>query len=146
MNFGGIPVPASLVQIVNITRKDGSPLDPDNWRHKNIGIVTMCTLAGGFKKLTPFFQTKIRMENGEVTDVDLYWSGNASTGAEWPIEVEPGIYDFQTNTSTYRFRVLSGEEEKTVSMAMRAAAMEEVGRHLMAANPPEDAGGQYPVS
>ena len=77
MMFEGVPIPASLVQIMNITKKDGSPLEPDNWRQKNIGIVTMCTLAGGFKRLTPVFQMKVQMENGEVSDVDLHWSGNA---------------------------------------------------------------------
>ena len=145
MMFEGVPVPASLVQIMNITKKDGSPLEPDNWRQKNIGIVTMCTLAGGFKRLTPVFQMKVQMENGEVSDVDLHWSGNASTGNDWPVEVEPGVYDFQTNTSIYRFRILSDAEREKVSIALRVVAMEEIGRHMMAEMPPENA-GDIPVS
>lgn len=146
MNFNGMTVPGSLVQIVNITKKDGSPLDPDNWRQKNIGMVTICTLAGGFKRLTPCFQAKVRMENGEVEDVDLHWIGNASTGADWPIEVEPGVYDFQTNTSIYRFRILTEEEEKKVRIALRVVAMDEIGRQIMAANPPAGADGGFPAS
>lgn len=133
MNFCGMTVPGSLVQIVNITKKDGSPLEPDNWRRKNIGIVTMCTFAGGIKELMPFFQVKVHMENGEVADVDLHWAGNASPGADWPVEVEPGVYNFQTNTSIYRFRILTGEEEKMVKTALRVVAMEEFSKQITAA-------------
>lgn len=121
MRINGLAVPGSFVQIQNITHKDGSALAPDNWRCKIIGITTLLILAGGIHCLTPFFQMKIRMEDGELRFLDLDWTGNASTGPNWPVEAEPGIFDFETNTSIYRFRLLSDEEEETVRAAVHAA-------------------------
>lgn len=121
MRINGLGVPGSFVQIQNITNKDGSPLEPDNWRNKNIGMITLLILAGGIRRLTPFFQIKIRMEEGKVTLLDLDWEGNASTGPDWPVEIEPGIFDFETNTSIYRFRLLSDAEEEIVRAAVHTA-------------------------
>ena len=115
--FNRLAVPANLVQIVNITQKDGSPLEPDNWRIKRIGIVTMCWIAGGLNCLTPFFRGKFVLKDGEVQFADLYWEGNASTGRKLPVEVEPGVFDFETNTSIYRFRLLEKSEEKQIEIA-----------------------------
>ena len=150
MRINDQPVPGSFVEIQNITNKDGSELAPDNWRHKNIGMITLLILAGGIHRLTPFFQIKIRMEDGKVTLLDLDWEGNASTGPDWPVEVEPGIFDFQTNTSIYRFRLLSEEEEETVRTAVRAAIEEKYAERMAVLqqlmNPPAGAGGGFPAS
>lgn len=150
MRINDQPVPRSFVQIQNITQKDGSRLEPDNWRNKNIGIITLLILAGGIHRLTPFFQIKIRMEDGKVTLLDLDWEGNASTGPDWPVEVEPGVFDFQTNTSIYRFRLLSEEEEETVRAAVQKAIEERYAARLalfeQMKNPPAGAGGDFPAS
>lgn len=147
MLFEGSPVPANLVQIVNITQKDGSPLEPDNWRLKRIGLVTMCWIAGGFNRLTPYFKGKIFMEDGEVKGIDLFWNGNASTGRKFPTEVEPGIFDFETNTSIYRFRVLTEEEEQKVSAALEEAVKKEFQeRFRLMAEPPAGGTGGFPAS
>lgn len=150
MRINDTPVPSSLIQIQNITNKDGSELAPDNWRRKNIGIITLLILAGGIHRLTPFFQIKIRMEDGKVVDLDLDWEGNASTGPDWPVEVEPGIFDFQTNTSIYRFRLLSEEEDKTVRTvveeAIHARYAERMALLQQMMNPPAGAGGGFPAS
>jgi len=151
MRINDTPVPSSLVQIQNITNKDGSELAPDNWRHKNIGIITLLILAGGIRRLTPFFQIKIRMQEGKVEEIDLDWEGNASTGPNWPVEVEPGIFDFETNTSIYRFRLLSEEEDKTVRTAVEKAIEARYAERMallqQMMNPPAGAGGgNFPAS
>lgn len=119
--FDRLAVPANLVQIVNITQKDGSPLAPENWRIRRIGIVTMCWIAGGFNCLTPFFKGMFVLKDGEFKFVDLYWEGNASTGRKLPVEVEPGVFDFETNTSIYRFRILLKDEELLIRKAIEIA-------------------------
>lgn len=43
MIFENILVPYNWVEIVNITRKDRSPLSPDNWRRK---ILVLLQFAG----------------------------------------------------------------------------------------------------
>jgi len=121
VKFDGSPVPATLVQITNITHKDGTPLEAENRRLKNIGIVTLCWIAGGFNCLTPFFKSKIILKNNTVLSVDLYWSGNASTGSKLPIETEPGVFEFETNTSIYQFRILTAEEDALVRTAIKEA-------------------------
>lgn len=150
MRINDQPVPWSFVEIQNITNKDGSELAPDNWRHKNIGMITRLILAGGIRRLTPFFQIKIRMEEGKVVELDLDWEGNASTGPDWPVEVEPGIFDFETNTSIYRFRLLSEEEAEAVrSAAQKAIEARYAERFAMLQqmmNPPAGAGGGFPAS
>ena len=79
MRMNGEPVPGSFVEIQNITNKDGTELAPDNWRHKNIGMITLLHLAGGIRRLTPFFEIKIRMEEGKVVELDLDWEGLGSS-------------------------------------------------------------------
>lgn len=122
MRINDTPVPSSLVQIQNITNKDGSALAPDNWRNELIGTITLLILAGGIRRLTPFFQIKVQMQEGAIEEINLDWEGNASTGPNWPIEVEPGVFDFETSTSIYRFRLLSEEEEEAVRTAVEEAA------------------------
>jgi hypothetical protein len=150
MRINDQPVPWSFVEIQNITNKDGSELAPDNWRHKNIGMITRLILAGGIRRLTPFFQIKIRMEEGKVVELDLDWEGNASTGPDWPVEVEPGIFDFETNTSIYRFRLLSEEEAEAVRSAVQKAIearyAERFAMLQQMMNPPAGAGGGFPAS
>ncbi len=116
---------ANLVEIVNITHKDGTPLEQDNWRQKLIGRVTLCCLAGGFDCLTPFFEFDVRLEDGKVKEIDLDWEGNASAGVKIPIEVEPGVYDFESDTSIYRFRLLDQDESEMVLDAIREACLKE---------------------
>lgn len=150
MRINDQPVLWSFVEIQNITNKDGSELAPDNWRHKNIGMITRLILAGGIRRLTPFFQIKIRMEEGKVVELDLDWEGNASTGPDWPVEVEPGIFDFETNTSIYRFRLLSEEEAEAVRSAVQKAIearyAERFAMLQQMMNPPAGAGGGFPAS
>ena len=125
MLLDGEKLDASLVQIVNITHKDGTPLEPDNWRQKLIGRVTMCCFVGGIGCMTPLFEGAVHLENGEVTSVNLHYRGNASTGPRPPIEVKPGVYNFESNTSIYRFRTLEKDEQSLVLDAMHAAFQKE---------------------
>lgn len=117
-----LQVPANLVQIVDITKKDGTPLEFDDWRRKRIGIVTLCWIAGGFTCLAPFFRGRFMIKDGTVPVVDFFWRGNASTGKKLPVEVGSGIFDFETNTSIYRFRILTQEEIKLVNAAVENSA------------------------
>lgn len=144
MQFNGIPIPSSLVQIIDITHKDGTPLEPDNWRRERIGLVTMCWLAGGFRRLTPFFKGAIWLENNIVTSIDLSWSGNASTGCSFAEEVEPGIFDFTTNTSIYRFRLLDETEVAMVSAAIDAEIKNMLAQCTMIMKGPDTRG--FPAS
>ena len=151
MMFEGRPVPgACWVEIVRITNKDGSELEPDNWRHKLFGRVTLCWIAGGFRQRGAFFKGKIRMENGEPVEIDLDASRWCSTTTAQPVEVEPGIFDFETNTSVYRFRLLTEEEEQKVMAAVHEIVKKELELRfrLMAemADPPAGAGGGFPAS
>lgn len=151
MLFEGRPVPgACWVEIVRITNKDGSPLDEDNWRKKLFGRVTMCWIAGGFRQRGAFFKGKIRMENGEPVEIDLDASRWCSTTTAQPVEVEPGIFDFETNTSVYRFRLLSEEEEEKVMAAVQEIVKKELELRfrLMAtmAEPPAGTEGGFPAS
>lgn len=131
MLFEGRTVPgACWVEIVMITNKDGSPLEPDNWRKKLFGRVTLCWIAGGFRQRGAFFKGKIRMENGEPVEVDLDASRWCSTTTAQPVEVEPGIFDFETNTSVYRFRLLTEEEEQKVMDAVKEVFRKELEMHF----------------
>ena len=125
MLLEGVNPGATLVQIVNITHKDGSELESDNWRRALIGRITLCCFVGGFGRMTPLFEGAIRMENGKVTSVNLHYRGNASPGPRPPVEVEPGVYDFETNTSIYRFRTLKKDERNLVIEAMHTTYQEE---------------------
>ena len=147
MTFEGSPVPgACWVEIVRITNKDGSPLEPDNWRHKLFGRVTLCWIAGGFRKRGAYFKGKIRMENGEPVEVNLDSSSWCSTTEAQPVEVEPGIFDLESNTSIYRFRLLTPEEEQKVLDAVQEIVKKEMEMrfHLMG-NPPSP-GSNFPAS
>lgn len=115
LRFGGDPVPgADWVEIVHVTEKDGAPLAEDNWRRGLFGRVTLCWIAGGFRCRGAFFKTKIGLVGGKVVDVDLESESWCSTTTAQPVEVETGVYDLETNTSVYRFRLLSDEEVKIV--------------------------------
>lgn len=151
MRFEGYSVPgANWVEIVRITEKDGTPLAPDNWRNKLFGRVTLCWIAGGFQKRGAFFKGKLRLENGKPVDIDLDTERWTSTTSSVPIEVESGVYDLETNTSVYRFRLLTEEEQKSVMEAVRAIIqrrLEVQFRNMVRmANPPVAAGGDGPVS
>lgn len=147
MLFDGRPVPgACWVEIVRITNKDGSELEPDNWRHKLFGRVTLCWIAGGFRQRGAFFKGKIRMENGEPVEVDLHASRWCSTTTAQPIEVEPDVFDFETNTSVYRFRLLTEEEEQKVLEAAQEVFRKELEMHLQMMGDPPGPGGNFPAS
>lgn len=151
MRFEGMGVPgANWVEIVHIREKDGSLLVSDNWRNKLFGRVTLCWIAGGFQKRGAFFKVKLRLEDGKPVDIDLDNERWTSTTTSLPVEVEPGVFDLETNTSVYRFRLLTKEEEKTVMDAVGAIIQRrlEVQFRDMArmANPPVAAGGDGPVS
>lgn len=147
MLFEGRPVPgACWVEIVTITNKDGSPLEPDNWRKKLFGRVTLCWIAGGFRQRGAFFKGKIRMENGEPVEVDLHASRWCSTTEAQPVEIEPGVFDFETNTSVYRFRLLTEEEEKKVMEAANEVFRKELEMHLQMMGGDPGPGGNFPAS
>lgn len=132
MRFQGMVVPgASLVEIVTITQKDGTPLEEDNWRRKLFGMVTLCWIAGGFRERGAFFKGNIRMKEGRPVELDLHAGSWCSTTKAQPIEVQPGIFDFETNTSIYRFRILSEEEEQAVCEAVAAVEREQYLRWAM---------------
>ena len=147
MTFEGSPVPgACWVEIVRITNKDGSPLEPDNWRHKLFGRVTLCWIAGGFRKRGAYFKGKIRMENGEPVEVNLDSSSWCSTTEAQPVEVEPGIFDLESKTSVYRFRLLSQEEEKKVMEAVQEVIKKELEMHLQLMGNLPSPGSNFPAS
>ena len=115
MNFGGRYVPgAEWVEIVGIREKDGSSLAPDNWRHKLIGRISLCWISGGLRKRGAFFLGKIRITDGEVVEWNTASERWTSTTTAQPVEVEPGIFDFEINTCIYRLRILSEEEEERI--------------------------------
>lgn len=115
MNFNGIGVPgAEWVEIVHIREKDGSPLAPENWRHKLFGRISLCWIAGGLRKRGAYFLGKIRIENGEIVEWDTTNERWTSTTKAQPVEVEPGVFDLETNTCIYRFRILTDGEEELI--------------------------------
>lgn len=129
MRFEGMGVPGvNWVEIVHIREKDGSPLAADNWRNKLFGRVTMCWIAGGLQKRGAFFKGKMRLEDGKPVEIDLDSERWSSTTTALPVEVEPGIYDFETNTCVYRFRLLSKEEEQEIMDAIERIILEEMER------------------
>jgi len=147
MNFEGHSVPgANWVEIVKITNKDGSELAPDNWRHKLFGQVSVCWIAGGLRHRGAYFKGKVRMENGQPVEVDLFANRWTSTTEAQPVEVEPGVFDLETNTSIYRLRLLTEEEEAAVSEAVKAVFQEELRRHFGAMEAPPAGAGEGIVS
>lgn len=138
MNFEGLSVPgAEWVEIVSIRNKDGSPLADDNFRHKLFGRISLCWVAGGFRRRGLYFKGKIYMKNGEPTVVDLNSSTWCSTTEAMPVEVEPHLYDMVTNTSIYRLRILSEEEEQRVIDIVRNALKREL-EMVLCQNPAAD--------
>lgn len=114
------------VEITQITNLDGIPIAEDNWRHKLIGRVTLCWIAGGFHCRGAFFMGHLRIVNGVVLVVNRHSARWCSTTTAQPVEVEPGIFDFKTNTSIYRFRVLSDMEAELVHAAIRKQVLAEM--------------------
>lgn len=131
MLFEGRPIPgANFVEIITITQKDGSPLEENNGRRHLFGMVTLCWVAGGLRERGAFFKGEFRMKEGRVVEADLYANRWCSTTAAQPIEVEPGIFDFETNTSIYRFRILSREEERVVCETIFRTEQEQIFQQL----------------
>lgn len=131
MKFKGMPVPsANWVKIENITEKNGSPLPENNWRKERIGRISLCWIAGGFQERSAFFKGKILMANNEVTMVDFDSYGWCSTSTAYPKEIESGIFEFETNTSIYHFRLLSEAEVQAISNALNNLLKEQLERNL----------------
>lgn len=82
------------------------------------GRITFCWIAGGLQKRGAFFLGKVRMYEGKVVEIDPTAERWTSTTTAYPIEVEPGVYDLETNTSVYRFRLLSPEEVDQIDAAL----------------------------
>lgn len=119
MIFENTVVPgANWVEIVKITKKDGSPLSQDNWRNRLFGRISLCWIAGGFEKRGAFFKFALRMEHGKVMEMDLGKATWCSTTTAQPIETEPGNFELETNTSLYHFRLLSQAEVEQVYTAI----------------------------
>lgn len=120
--FGGVVVPGvSWVEIVKVYNKDGSDLSLDNWRLKLFGRITACWIAGGLQSRGAFFFGKLVKENGKIVVLDPYARRWCSTTTAQPVEIELGIFDFETNTSVYRFRLLTKEEEAEAMAAWSGA-------------------------
>lgn len=126
MNFDGFDVPcANVVEILSVRNKDDSPLSENNWRRKHFGRITICWIAGGFRMRGAFFKGDIRRSaDGNIESVNNDVSWCSSTVAQ-PIEVEPGIFDFETNTSIYRFRLIEDEEAFYLMKEVEAFVMQE---------------------
>lgn len=123
MNFEGMTVPgAEWVEIVSIREKDGAPLAEDNWRHKLFGRISLCWIAGGLRERNAFFRGKIRIENGKIVEWNLNNMRWTSTTTAQPVEVEPGVFDFETNTCIYRFRILSSDEKELIRQELNELA------------------------
>ena len=115
MYFEGSIVPgAEWVEIVQIRNKDSSHLAENNWRRKLIGQITLCWVAGGFKRRGLYFKGDIRIVDGNPIVVDLGTSRWCSTTTAFLIEVAKGVYDLESNTSIYQLRILTKEEKLRV--------------------------------
>lgn len=123
MRFDGMMVPgAEWVEIVDIREKDGSPLAPENWRHKLFGRISLCWISGGLRERGAFFRGKVRIEEGKITEFNLTNERWTSTTTAQPVEVEPSIFDFETNTCIYRFRIINAEEEDLIRYKLNETA------------------------
>ena len=120
------------VEFVSITNKDGSELAEDNWRRKLVGKIRLCMLVGGFGRVQPVYKYDVEMKDGEVTYVNLDSEGNASVSDHFPIEISPGVWELETCTSIYTFRVLSDEEVIQVEEAVEQAFTDRIGMMLAA--------------
>lgn len=119
MYFEGMMVPgAEWVEIVHIREKDGLPLAQENWRHKLVGCISLCWIAGGLRERIAFFRGKIRIKDGKIMEINLDNVRWTSTTTAQTVEVEPGVFDFETNTCIYRFRIVSNEEEEIIRVKL----------------------------
>ena len=117
---------AEWVEILRITNLDGTPIAEDNWRRGLFGQVTLCWIAGGFHRRGAFFLGNVRLVDGAALVVNRHSARWSSTTTAQPVEVEPGIFDLQTNTSVYRFRVLSDVEAEMVHEAIQKQVLVEM--------------------
>lgn len=141
MRFEGMIVPgAEWVEIVSIREKDGSPLGEDNWRCMLFGQISLCWIAGGLRERNAFFRGKIRIKNGKIVDWNLDNMRWTSTTTAQPVEIEPGVFDFETNTCIYRFRILSSDEKELIRQELNelAKAKLEAMRMLMTPSAADD--------
>ena len=142
MYFEGMMVPgAEWVEIVHIRQKDGSPLADDNWRHKLFGRIGLCWIGGGLRERNAFFRGKIRIQDGKIVEMNLENVRWTSTTTALPVEVEPGVYDFETNTSIYRLRIVSTEEEDIIKAAINEIAQARLEAMRLATAPSAGDGG-----
>lgn len=145
MYFEGMCVPgAEWVEVVHIREKDGSPLSPENWRHKLFGRISLCWIGGGLRERNAFFRGRIRINDGKITEWDLENMRWTSTTTAQPVEIDPGIFDFETNTCIYRFRIISDEEENIIKAKFTEIAQARLTAISLAAAP--SAGKDIPVS
>lgn len=115
MKFEHHIVPGAIwVEIVNVSNKDMSPLADNNWRKELIGNISLCWLAGGLKEQAAYFRFAVRMMKNEVTDIFLEHTNHTSRITSQPTETETGDYEIVTQTSIYRLRPLSKQEELAV--------------------------------
>lgn len=115
MKFEHHIVPGAIwVEIVNVSNKDMSPLADNNWRKELIGNISLCWLAGGLKEQAAYFRFAVRMMKNEVTDICLEHTNHTSRIMSQPTETETGDYEIVTQTSIYRLRPLSKQEELAV--------------------------------
>lgn len=119
MKFERHIVPGAIwVGIVNISNKDMSPIADDNWRKKLIGNISLCWVAGGLKAQAAYFRYAVRMAGNDIADVDLEHTNHTSTFMTPPVEIESGVYELVTQTSIYRLRLLTNQEELAVKKAL----------------------------
>lgn len=114
------------VEIVHIRNKEGTELAAENWRRNMFGRITLCWVAGGFRRRGLFFKGKIYMANGKPLVVGLDSSSWCSTTEAQPVEVESGVYELVTNTSIYRLRLLTADEVEVVTDAIREVIKQEL--------------------
>ena len=117
---------ADWVEIVQITNLDGSPIAETNWRRNLFGMVTLCWIAGGFHRRGAFFLGHVRLVDGAALVVNRHSAQWCSTTTAQPEEVEPDVFDFRTNTSIYRFRMLTEEEREIVTAAIQKQVLTEM--------------------
>ena len=142
MNFNGMSVPGTeWVEIVHIREKDGTPLAPENWRRKLFGLICLCWISGGLRKRGAYFLGKIRIEDGKIVEWNPYNERWTSTTTAQPVEVEPGIFDFETNTCIYRFRILTDEEEDLIRVKCEEIAEARMAAMQLTMAPPAGDGG-----
>ena len=68
----------------------------------------------------------VRLVDGAALVVNRHSAQWCSTTTAQPEEVEPDVFDFRTNTSIYRFRMLTEEERETVTAAIQKQVLTEM--------------------